>query len=210
MAVIDKLLNALIEGEDEEACAAAVQILAAGEDLKPIIAKMTETMRDLGRQFEEMEIYLPELMIAANAMISAMEVFEPHLSRGGENSLKGTVVMGSAPGDMHEIGKNIVGTMLKADGFKVIDLGMNVSPAVFKENALTQNAQIIGISALMTTTMPGVKEVIAGLGDDRCRFKVMVGGAPTNPQWAKDIGADGWSENAAEAVLLANRLIDLN
>lgn len=210
MESLERLLEAILEGEEDDAKEAAREIGESADELSPVIARMTETMRYLGNQFEEMEIYLPEMMISANAMIAAMEILEPRLAQEGQGGHKGTVIMGSAPGDMHEIGKNIVATMLKADGFRVIDLGKNVSPEGFRESAKEYQADIIGISALMTTTMPGAKDVIDQLGEDRPKLKVMVGGAPTSEQWAKSIGADGWSENAAEAVILANRLLGLD
>ncbi len=206
-----ELLEAILEGDDEIAVRAAKEIIEKGADIPPIIEKMTETMRYLGKQFEEFEIYLPEMMVSANAMIAAMEIFEPLLYQDGEGGGKGTIVIGSAPGDMHEIGKNIVATVLKADGFNVVDLGKNVSPEEFYNKAKDENAGIIGISALMTTTMPGAKAVIDYLTTMNFRenIKVMIGGAPTTQKWAEDIGADGWSANAAGAVETANYLLGL-
>ena len=209
MESINKLIEAIIDGDDEISAEAATEIVASEADLKPVIEKLTETMRELGRQFEAMEIFLPEMILAADAMVAAMDIFAPVLAARGEDHKKGTVVMGTAPGDMHEIGKNIVVTVLTADGFDVVDLGKNVPAMEFVNKAVEKEADIIGVSALMTTTMPGANEVIKFLKDKDLygKFKVIVGGAPTNPDWAKKIGADGWSESAAEAVVLVNNLI---
>ena len=209
MESIEKLVQAVMEGEDDVAAEAAQEILDQGQDLQEVIGRLTETMRILGKQFEEFEIFLPEMILSADAMTSAMDLFNPVLVAGGNKTNKGTVVLGSAPGDMHEIGKNIVKTVLIADGFEVVDLGKNVEIMEFVNKAEETKADIIGISALMTTTMPGATDVINLLKEKGIRdnHKVMVGGAPTNPDWAKDIGADGWSNSAAEAVVLANNLV---
>ena len=209
MECVDKLMQAIMEGDDEVAVEAAKEIVEKVEDLQPVITKMTEAMRVLGKQFEAFEIFLPEMMVSSDAMIAALEVLEPKLMATGANIKKGTVVMGGAPGDMHEIGKNIVVTVLKADGFNVVDLGKNVDVMTFVNKSREVKADIIGISALMTTTMPGAKDVIELLKDkgERANYKIMVGGAPTNAKWAEQIGADGWSESASEAVVLANKLM---
>ena len=209
MECVDKLMQAILEGDDEIAVEAAKEIVEKVDDLKPVIAKMTEAMRILGKQFEQFEIFLPEMMVSSDAMIAALEVLEPKLLATGQSVKKGTVVMGGAPGDMHEIGKNIVVTVLKADGFNVVDLGKNVPVMDYVNKSREVNADIIGISALMTTTMPGIKDVIDLLKDkgERANYKIMVGGAPTNAKWAEQIGADGWSESASDAVVLANKLM---
>ena len=206
---INKLIEAIMDGDDEVSAEAAQEIVDAKADLKPVIDKLTEAMRELGRQFEAMEIFLPEMILSADAMVAAMDIFGPILAESGDIQKKGTVVMGTAPGDMHEIGKNIVVTVLTADGFDVVDLGKNVPAIEFVNKAVETNADIIGVSALMTTTMPGATEVINILKDKGLygKYKVIVGGAPTNPDWAKSIGADGWSEGAAEAVVLVNKLM---
>ena len=209
MESIDKLTQAVIDGDDEAAVKAAEQILEEKLDLQEAIGRLTEVMRDLGKQFEDFEIFLPEMILAADAMTAAMDIFNPILSATGEKTVKGVIVLGSAPGDMHEIGKNIVKTVLVADGFEVVDLGKNVEIMEFVKRAQEANADIIGISTLMTNTMPGATDVINLLRDKGIRdnFKVVVGGAPTNASWAKSIGADGWAGSAAESVVLVNNLM---
>jgi methylmalonyl-CoA mutase cobalamin-binding domain/chain len=138
-----------------------------------------------------------------------MGVLTPELAKSGDVKSKGKIVIGAPAGDMHEIGKDIVATVLKANGFDVVDLGPDVNSLDFIKKAKENEADIIAISALMTTTMPGVTEVIELLKEKgiREKYKVIVGGAPTNEEWAKTIGADGWAENASQAVELVNKLI---
>lgn len=210
MELVKKLIEAVKEGDDEAAVVIAKQIVEADMQIQPVINELTELMRDLGKKFEALEIFLPEMIISADAMVAAMEIFEPKMvEQSGTVKKKGIVAMGTAAGDMHEIGKNIVCTVLKADGFEVHDLGRDVKSHDFVKKAQELNADIIGISSLMTTTMPPAKEVIDILKEKGIyeEFKVMVGGAPTNPVWAKEIGAAAWGENSAQAVDLANKLV---
>jgi corrinoid protein of di/trimethylamine methyltransferase len=209
MECVERLVQAVIEGEDELAREIAEEVVEKVEDLTLVIGKLTEAMRELGKKFETFEIFLPEMIVSSDAMAAAMDVIGPKLVKGGAAEKKGVIAIGTAPGDMHEIGKNIVITVLKADGFEVVDLGRDVAAIEFVNKAQEVKADIIGISALMTTTMPGAKEVIRLLEDKgiRDKFKVIVGGAPTNGKWAKDIGADGWAENSTDAVELCNQLM---
>lgn len=209
MESIDKLVQAVMDGDEDVAAEAAQEILDAKTELSGVIAKLTEAMRVLGKQFEEFEIFLPEMILSADAMTAAMDLFTPVLEASGAKTNKGTVVLGTAPGDMHEIGKNIVKTVLTADGFNVVDLGKNVDLMEFITKAAENEADMIGVSALMTTTMPGATDLINLLKERGVRdnYKIMVGGAPTNPDWAKNIGADGWAVSAAESVVLANNLM---
>lgn len=203
-----KLCEAIVDGDEDDAAEYAQAIVDAGQDLEPVIAALTDTMRELGDQFEAMEIFLPEMIMSADAMLAAMDIFSPVLAASGNNQKKGTIVLGTARGDMHDIGKNIVATVLLADGFDVVDLGKDVAEAAYVNTAVEKEADIIGVSALMTTTMPGATAVIQMLKDKDLegKFKIMVGGAPTSPQWAESIGAE-WSESASDAVKLANKLI---
>lgn len=203
-----KLCEAIVDGDEDDAAEYAQAIVDAGQDLEPVIAALTDTMRELGDQFEAMEIFLPEMIMSADAMLAAMDIFSPVLAASGNNQKKGTIVLGTARGDMHDIGKNIVATVLLADGFDVVDLGKDVAEAAYVNTAVEKKADIIGVSALMTTTMPGATAVIQMLKDKDLegKFKIMVGGAPTSPQWAESIGAE-WSESASDAVKLANKLI---
>lgn len=203
-----KLCEAIMDGDEDDAAEYAQAIVDAGQDLAPVIEALTDTMRVLGDQFEAMEIFLPEMIMSADAMVGAMDIFSPVLEASGNNQKKGTIVLGTARGDMHDIGKNIVATVLLADGFDVVDLGKDVAEAEYVNTAVEKEADIIGVSALMTTTMPGATAVIQMLKDRGLegKFQIMVGGAPTSPQWAESIGAN-WSESASDAVKLANKLI---
>lgn len=211
MECVEKLVQSVIDGDDELAAEIAQEVVEKVEDLTSVVGKLTEAMRELGKKFETFEIFLPEMIISSDAMTAAMDVIGPHLGKGGAAEQKGVVAIGGAPGDMHEIGKNIVITVLKADGFNVVDLGRDVAAVEFVKKAQEVKADIIGISALMTTTMPGAKEVIRILEEKgiRDKFKVIVGGAPTNDKWAKSIGADGWAENSTDAVELCNKLMEV-
>lgn len=209
MDIMKKLAEAVLDGEAEIAAEAAQEIVDEGRELQPVINQLTETMRVLGKQFENFEIFLPEMMMSADAMVAAMDIFSPVLAASGASGQKAVVLFGAAPGDMHEIGKNIVCTVLKAEGYQVVDLGPNIAAEEFVAKAAEHQAAIIAISALMTTTMQGAAEVIKLLNEQGRReaHKVIVGGAPTNADWAASIGADGWSENASEAAILVNKLM---
>lgn len=212
MKHLERLIEAIKEGDDVLAKDLAKEIIVYETNLQGIIDSLSEVMRELGKQFETLEIFLPELIVAADAMMAAMDVFGPKIEEvSGATKKKGIVAMGTAHGDIHEIGKNIVCTCLKADGFEVFDLGRDVHPMDFIKKAQDINADIIGISALMTSTMPGATEVIRllNLKEIRNQFKVIVGGAPTNDKWAHEIGADGWSDNASNAVVLCNQLMGI-
>lgn len=206
----EKLVQAVMDGDEELAVKSAQAIIDNKEDHQEAISRLTEAMRILGRKFENFEIFLPEMIMSADAMTLAMATFEPILLATETNRKKGIVVLGTAFGDMHEIGKNIIKTVMTADGFDVIDLGKNVSPIEFVNRAKETKADIIAISALMTTTMHGASDVIQLLNNapSGCTHKVIVGGAPTSDEWARRIGADGWAPNAAESVLLINRLME--
>jgi 5-methyltetrahydrofolate--homocysteine methyltransferase len=167
-------------------------------------------MARLGQRFQTLDIFVPDLLIAADAFEAAMQVVEPALleSEAGRK-LKGTVIVGVVEGDIHTLGKNLVAVMLKADGFQVHDLGRDVKVARFAEAAQEFQADIIAMSSLMTTTMGGMKDVIDLLVTEGARddHQVIVGGAPVTQQFADEIGADGYAEDAPGAVALANRLL---
>jgi corrinoid protein of di/trimethylamine methyltransferase len=170
-----------------------------------VVDALTEGIREVGNRFERMEIFLPEMMLAAQAMQKALEPLEPYLERGKERrEQKGTVVIGTVEGDIHEIGKHIVALLLEVNGFTVHDLGPDVNALDFIKKAQEVKADIIGASALMTTTMPGQQEIIELLKDMglRDRFHVAVGGTPVTQEWAEEIGADSWGENAIKAVAI--------
>ena len=203
--------QSIIDGDEEAAADVARRSLEAGIDpLEAINAGYVAGMSYVGEQFAEGEMFLPDMMLAAEAMKAAVAVLEPEMQRRGtQRQMLGKVVLGTVKGDIHEIGKNLVATMLSASGFEVYDLGVDVAFEKFVEQAREVKADIIGMSALLTTTMTGQRTVIdlltkAGL---RPQVKVMVGGAPVTRSWAAEIGADGMSEDAMGAVALAKKLV---
>ena len=168
---------------------------------------MIRAMDEVGRRFECEEYFVPELLLAARAMKGALELIRPLLVERGAQPV-GRVVIGTVKGDLHDIGKNLVSSMLEGAGFEVFDLGVDVSPQKFTAEVQTRNAQIVALSALLTTTMPSMQSVIEELRKSGARdtVKVIIGGAPVTQQYADQIGADGYGENAAVAVSIARRL----
>lgn len=203
--------QSIIDGDEEAAAAVARQALDAGIDpLEAINRGYVAGMSYVGDQFSAGEMFLPDMMLAAEAMKAAVAVLEPEMQkRGTQRQMLGKVVLGTVKGDIHEIGKNLVATMLSASGFEVYDLGVDVPFDKFIEKAREVNADIIGMSALLTTTMTGQRTVIEMLDDMglRSKVKVMIGGAPVTRSWAAEIGADGMSEDAMGAVALAKKLV---
>ena len=211
----DQLLRAMrqsvIDGDAAAATTLAEQALAAGvPPLEAIDDGFVPGLSYVGEQFGLGELFLPDMMLAARAMQKGLAVLEPEMQRqAATRHVLGRVVIGTVKGDIHEIGKNLVGMMLATSGFEVHDLGVDVAPERFVEAAQEHDADLVGISALLTTTMAGQRTVVeaieaAGL---RSRFKVIVGGAPASAQWASEIGADGYSEDAIGAVALARQLL---
>ena len=209
--LFDAMRQSIIDGDEDKAEALAQQAIAQGLDpLDAINLGFVQGINYVGDQFGAGEMFLPDLMIAAEAMKKAVAVLEPEMKkRGVQRQVLGKVVLGTVKGDIHEIGKNLVATMLSASGFEVRDLGVDVPYEKFAETAREVNADIVGVSALLTTTMTGQKNVIEALDDMglRPKVKVMVGGAPVTRGWAEEIGADGYSEDAMGAVALAKRLV---
>jgi len=207
----EKLAQSVIEGEPDEAEELAKQALDQGLDpLACINEGLTKGIQKVGELFASGEYFLPELIIGAEAMKKALAVLEPAMVGDQSREVVGRVVLGTVEGDMHEIGKTLVGTMLIANGFKVIDLGVDQSTDRFVAAVKENDAEIVGASALLTTTMLQQKKLIealeeAGLHD---QVKVMVGGAPVTESFASEIGADGYAEDAISAVDLAFRLAD--
>jgi corrinoid protein of di/trimethylamine methyltransferase len=207
----EKLAQSVIDGEPEDAEQIAKQALAEGLDpLTCINEGLTKGIQRVGELFASGEYFLPELIIGAEAMKLALAVLEPAMVGDQSREVVGTVVLGTVEGDMHEIGKTLVGTMLIANGFKVIDLGVDMSTDKFIEAVKENNADIVGASALLTTTMLQQGKIIEALEAEglRDQVKVMVGGAPVTESFASEIGADGYAEDAISAVDLAFRLID--
>ncbi len=209
--LFDVMKQSIIDGDEEQAAELARQALAHGIDpLAAINDGYVPGISYVGEQFGAGEMFLPDLMLAAEAMKAAVAVLEPEMQkRGMQRQMLGRVVLGTVKGDIHEIGKNLVATMLSASGFEVYDLGIDVPFEKFAQKAREVEADIVGVSALLTTTMVGQKAVIEALDDLglRPRVKVMVGGAPVTRSWAEEIGADGFSEDAMGAVTLAKKLV---
>jgi corrinoid protein of di/trimethylamine methyltransferase len=203
-------LTKLVEaGEAEKSEAMARKLLDEGTDPIRMIETLTKTMNRLGDLFAKLEIYLPEIMLAGEALTAVVKVLGPYLTASGAREVKGKVVLGVVKGDLHEIGKNIAKLILETNGFEVEDLGYDVDSLDFIKAAEAGGAQFIGASSLMTTTMPGQKEIIDLLKekDLRDKYRVVIGGAPTSQLWADKIGADLYCEHAQSAPELMDDLL---
>ena len=191
----------------------ATQALAANvAPLTAIEEALNPAMQIVGDKYESGEYFIPDLVMAAEAMKGAMQVFEPVLvERQEQREVLGTVVIGTVEGDIHEIGKSLVATMLSAAGFQVYDLGVDVPASEFVKQVQETGANVVGLSALLTTTMRNQEAVIEALKEAglRERVVVVIGGAPTSPDWAQTIGADGYAENANEAVGVVKQLLEV-
>jgi len=209
MALVEKLYDAIIDGQAAEALAAVKEQLATGASPLALISEtMIPAMDEVGKLYQEEEYFVPELMLSGRAMKAAMEPLRPLLALAGAKPA-GIVVAGAVKGDLHDIGKNLVISMLEGAGFKVVDLGADVKPEKFVAAIREHNPQIVCLSALLTVTMMSMKSTIqaieaAGLRD---LVKVLVGGAPVNEKFAHDIGADGYGVTATDAVALARRMV---
>jgi len=211
MMSFEALCQAVESGNTSEAEGITHKLLDEGKDPLEMIAVLTETMNKLGDLFARLEIFLPQLMVAGDALVAVVNIIRPKIMEAGEQGApKGKVVIGVVKGDLHEIGKNIVKLMLETNGFEVKDLGYDVDSLTFIKEAEAMGADIIGASSLMTTTMPGQKEIIELLKDKgiRDRYKVVIGGAPTGQEWADQIGADLWCENASTAPGMMAELLN--
>jgi corrinoid protein of di/trimethylamine methyltransferase len=206
----DKLAQAVIDGEPEDAEEFARQALDRGLDpLDCINRGLSPGIDRVGELFASGEYFLPDLIIGGDAMKAALGVLEPALTGGQERKVLGQVVLGTVEGDLHEIGKTLVGTMLTANGFLVTDIGVDKSAAEFVAAVKETGATLVGASALLTTTMLHQQEVIEALKEAglRDQVKVLVGGAPITESWAEKIGADGYADDAISAVAVAKRLV---
>ena len=209
MSQSKELYEAILNGDAKKAHAVTQAEIAAGVEPMTLIAEsMVPAMDAVGRLFEQEEYFVPELLLAGRAMKSAMDLLRPLMVSSGER-LATKVVIGTVKGDLHDIGKNIVASMLEGSGFEVIDLGTDVAPEKFVAAIEEQEPQFICMSALLTVTMPAMKTTIDALktAGVRTRVKVLIGGAPVTMQYAKEIGADGYSENASGAVGLVRSLL---
>lgn len=211
-AALTKLYDAILTGDDVTAVEATRAAIAVGDDAQELItAGMIPAMDEVGHRFENQEYFVPELLISARAMKGALALLRPLLAERGIEPV-GRIVIGTVKGDLHDIGKGLVASMLEGGGFEVVDLGVDVSPEKFIAEAKASRADIIAVSALLTTTMLGMKSVVeavdhAGLSHE---CKVIIGGAPVTQQYADSIGAAGYSGNANAAVGLARELIAMD
>ena len=209
MPDLKELYEAVVSGDAKATQAITQQALADGVDpLKLVNEYMVPAMDEVGRRFEANEYFVPELLISARAMKAALELIRPLLTARGDKPV-GRVAIGTVKGDLHDIGKNLVGSLLEGGGFEVIDLGVNVTPEKFIATVNEKQANIIAMSALLTTTMPSMKTTIDALKQAgvRGKVKVLIGGAPITQKYADEIGADGYSENAVGAVALAKKAV---
>jgi 5-methyltetrahydrofolate--homocysteine methyltransferase len=209
MDILRDIAASLVRGEDDQVHALVEQALRAGAAPGDVLHQgLIAGMNVVGEQFRQREIFLPDVLLAARAMYAGLGLLKPYLTRDAVPTA-GTVVIGSVRGDLHDIGKNLVGIMLQGAGFEVVDLGHDVAPDRFVDAAVRSGASVIGMSALLTTTMPVMGEVVAlvkarGLGD---RIRTIVGGAPVSEAFAREIGADAYAFDAANAVERVRALV---
>ena len=210
--ILENLATAIVEGDDDMALENARAALDAQLDpLEAVEQGLSKGMNIIGEQFERGDVFLPELLMAASAFKAAMEILKPEIEfQRKEIAKQGTIIIGTVKGDLHSIGKNIVGTVLETKGFDVVDIGIDNSALDIIQEAQKSRADIIALSCLMTTTMPAQKEVIETLEEMGLRDKyfVIVGGGPVTQEWANEIGADGYGESAIQAAELVKGLMD--
>jgi 5-methyltetrahydrofolate--homocysteine methyltransferase len=207
MADLKELAEAVISGNAPRAKELTQQAIDEGTKVQDILDDgLIAGMSEVGDRFKKNIFYVPEVLIAARAMNQAMELLEPQLAEAGVKPA-GTIAIGTVKGDLHDIGKNLVGMMLKGGGFKVVDLGVDVPPEKFVAAVKENGAKIVGLSALLTTTMVGMKDVVEAVKNAGDNVKTMIGGAPITQSFADEIGADGYAPDAASAVDKAKELI---
>lgn len=209
MVNLNDLYTAILTGKLPVAVETTKEAMADGIDPQYIINEyMVKAMEEIGARFEAGRAFVPELLMAARAMKGSLELLKPYLA-GNDSKPIGKIVIGTVKGDLHDIGKNLVASMFEGCGFEVINLGVDISAKQFIDAVCEYNADILCMSALLTTTMNYMREVIAALDNSgiRDRVKVMIGGAPVTAEFAKQIGADGYSDNANAAVVLARNLM---
>ncbi len=207
----EELATALINGKAPVVKELTSKAVEAGETPQDILNKgLVAGMNVVGTRFKNNEFYVPEVLIAARAMHAGMDIIKPLLAESGVEPIAKAVI-GTVQGDLHDIGKNLVAMMLEGAGFEVIDLGVDVKPEAFVDTVKTQDVKVVCLSALLTTTMPSMKDTIKALNEAGLRdsVKVMIGGAPVTQNYADEIGADGYSPDAASAVDKAKELLNL-
>jgi corrinoid protein of di/trimethylamine methyltransferase len=209
MSRVEPLFEAILQGDAKGAVTATERALAAGADPMEIVTEsMIAAMDEVGRRFECEEYFVPELLLSGRAMKGSLELLRPLLAARGDEPV-GRVVIGTVKGDLHDIGKNLVGSMLEGGGFEVHDLGADVAPEKFVEAITAHRADLVALSALLTVTMPSMRTTIDAITQAgvRGKVRVIIGGAPVTADFANEIGADGYSDNASSAVALARRLM---
>jgi len=207
MADLKLLADAIIKGDQNTAVKITKSAIDEGTKAEKILNEgLIAGMDVIGSRFKKNEVYIPEVLIAARAMKMAMSILEPELVKAGVKPVA-KFLIGTAQGDLHDIGKNLVAMMMKGAGFEVIDLGVDVKPEKFVEQARAAGAHLIGISALLTTTMPAMEKTIQALKSAGILAKIMIGGAPVTQNYADKIGANGYAADAASAVDLAKKLV---
>ncbi len=207
MADLQALADALIRGDRNTVVESTKQALSEGVPPKNVLEEgLIAGMSVIGARFKNNEVYVPEVLIAARAMKGGMEVLQPELIAAGVEPLA-TVVLGTVKGDLHDIGKNLVGMMLTGGGLKVVDVGTDVGAEKFVESCKAEGAKVCAMSALLTTTMPKITEVVAAIKDAGIEIKTIIGGAPVTQSFADEIGADGYAPDAASAVDVVKELI---
>ena len=207
MADLKALADAIIKGDQNSAVEITKSALGEGVEAEKVLNEgLIAGMDVIGARFKKNEVYIPEVLIAARAMKMAMEILEPELVKAGVEPL-GKLLIGTVQGDLHDIGKNLVAMMLKGAGFEVIDLGVDIPAEKFVEQVKASGANLVGMSALLTTTMPAMEKTVKALKEAGLDAKVMIGGAPVTQGYADKIGADGYSADAASAVDLAKSLV---
>ncbi len=209
MADLQKLYDAILNGDNKSAVAITREALAESVEPMDLVNKyMIPAMDEVGRRFESEDCFVPELLLSARAMKGSLELIRPLLAARGTEPA-GRVAIGTVQGDLHDIGKNLVASMLEGGGFEVVDLGADVSPEKFIATIQSRKIDVVALSALLTVTMPTMKTTIEALAQAGVRqnVKVIVGGAPVTKEYAKQIGADGFAENAIAAVSLVRRIL---
>lgn len=207
MADLQALADAVIKGDQSTAVNITKEALSESMPPKKVLEEgLIAGMNVIGGRFKKNEVYIPEVLIAARAMKSAMEFLEPELAKAGIEPV-GKFLIGTVQGDLHDIGKNLVAMMLKGAGFEVLDIGVDAPPERFVEKAKESGIKLIGMSALLTTTMPAIEKTIQALKDAGIDAKIMIGGAPVTQGYADKIGAHGYAADAATAVDVAKKLV---
>ena len=200
MDIIKEIYDAVMEGKVDEAASRVQKALDSKAAVNDILNKgLIAAMDVVGERFGEGELFIPQVLWSAKAMQAGMDFLKPHFS-SADRTAKGTVVIGTAKGDIHDIGKNLVAIILEGSGFKIADLGVDVTPERFVERAIEVKADVIAMSALLTTTMPSMEEVVSLVKAKKLPFKVIIGGAPVDQAFCQEIGADAYGMDAADGV----------